>query len=153
MLVEVKPFAAQVDGSFLNPAWNHWIPCRVFAVNLYPGHFLTFTVWIDGAVYSYLPLHAFKTTGTNSSAKCATVTRCPDSKPCVTRLSFLEKANLILPGRTVLCEYLFTVDWFEETLHVLESSEGLFAYPNRNILFNTSSTTLPDFKSNSHMWR
>lgn len=151
----------------LDPTVTGWTRGRIFAVNSYKGHALTFEVLLEGgAVYSYVPAHMLRWINPSKNhqdsvkleEKDLTYALCPGDRIVVNAYGLLtgEKCKAFFVRENLWLEalYLFTVDWVDDNLllHALALENGRVALlPSHKVLFG-DSTELPKYKKLHAEW-
>ena len=151
----------------MDPEAKGWTKGRIFAVNSYKGHSLTFEVLLGtGAVFSYVPAHMIRwmEPGSEESVdlleeKDLTYALCPEGRISVDSYNLLTgekaKAFFVRQNRWVQALYLFTVDWVDDNLllHAMALENGQVALlPSHKVLFG-KATELPRYRKLHQEWR
>lgn len=164
--VEIQPIKAFVRETFLydmDPTKIGFVECRLIGLTSYPGHALTWDIWIPstGGCFAYVPFHMVTTkpdcpiTHTLKSLVCR---NCPDETFSVNTFQFFKEKNIRVQIRHVGPQeqdlwmdgrYLFTVDWYNqnELYLVMELPNGQFcAQPFHRLLVEGKEDKLPPYK-------
>lgn len=159
------PITCEIQGSFLhgmNPEITTWTPCTVFGVSSYPRYYLTLRADIEGALFDYLPLHAFRIRGGNASTKeqayQPSELTCPGEDFVLHRSEYLSrKSPTLFHGREAMlgdASYVCTMDWVEDNVsaHLFLLDGGFYLRPNFRVLFRPGQKELPQYDKIRQEW-
>ena len=170
---EIAPFKAYVHEMYLydmDPSKKGLIKCEVFGVSSYPGHMLTFTIFIPstGATFCYIPIHALHATKAIDESAVAMmlsphelqVGNCLEKDISVICYEYLRPLRVVgfFKNKEFKIDgsYLFSIDWYKQNdlWHIVKLVTGQFcALPNYRLLFNPQGQVkLPDYKVLHSEW-
>lgn len=141
----IKGFIAEKYLYDMDETKQNWIPCRVFAVDVYPGEALALTILLnDGSVFNYLPLDAFSVKKTTDIIPYTDLVynNCVSGAVAIKAHQMLKSqpvcAYLKRSQTWIDATYLCSIDFYESNdllnLVVLENGQ-LAALPNHKLKF------------------
>jgi len=156
-----KKFLYDMDEAYA----GQWERCKIFAASSYKTEALTAKVLIcsNGAVFDYLPFHAFSQTQTEPELDITDL--CFHSAPLwnitVSIHDELKKQSCWVwfkrLGKFIEGNYHCTIDWYEANtnLNLIQMSNGQIAtVPNHKCLFGKQMPEkLPDYRALHPIWK
>jgi hypothetical protein len=164
-----KPIKAVIAEMYLydmDETKTAWVPCKVFAIDAYPGEALTVTVLLDdGAMFNYIPLDAVMTKVPEEGASLfpyadLVYNNCIGGKVAVTVHEALKQpawAYFKNKQQWIGAEFVCCLDFYEgnDLMNFLILENGQFAaLPNHKVKFGaTAPKELPQYKKLRQVWK
>lgn len=132
--------------------------CNVFAISSYKNYALTYSIELNGAIFSNIPGHIFGKEFLE--LKDISYKNCPSNKISIIEHNFLKNKNAwcFFKHKKIWLSgiYKCTVDWYNdnELVHIIHMNNGSIAsLPSHKILFvKDKPNKLPDYKKLKQEW-